>query len=347
MFTAEQLQNISNAALDFYVKGPALSQTIQAKPLFGALTKASKTFPGGKENISIPVKGDYVSAPQGFSGDQQVGYKNPAKIKRVAYPWKELHEGITFDLTELKKDGISVVDSSNGKNTVEHSDRELTRLTDILEDKMEDMSEGWARGFNTMLWLDGSQDSLEVAGIQSIVLDDPTTGTTGGLDRAATTWWRNRALTGVDKITSSTANQTLTKTLRGEVRQLTRYGGKPNLILCGSGALEKLEAEIHEKGTYTQQGFVNNGKNDIGMSMISMRGVGDFMYDPTLDDLDRENFIYILDTKHLKLWVMEGEDKKVHNPSRPYDRYVVYRAMTWTGGLAADQLNCHGVYEVA
>jgi hypothetical protein len=45
---------------------------------------------------------------------------------------------------------------------------------------------------------------------------------------------------------------------------------------------------------------------------------------------------------------MDGEDMKQHSPARPPEKYVMYRGVTWTGGMVvADQLNCHGVYEVA
>ena len=49
----------------------------------------------------------------------------------------------------------------------------------------------------------------------------------------------------------------------------------------------------------------------------------------------------------VKLMVMEGEDMKKHNPARPEDKYVMYRAMTWTGGLIINQRNANGVYSIA
>lgn len=345
-FTAAEINNIANSALDFYVKGPAMKQAEQEKPLLDRLMKRQKTFPGGKGSISMPVKGSPDPMLAGFSHDDSVGYSNPANTKRVHYNWYEVHAGISLTMTELKKDGISVTDSSDGKSTSNHSERDLTVLTGIFEEKLDDMAEAWAIDFNNMLWMDGSQDSKVVPGLQALVSLTPTAGTVGGLDRAANPFWRNRALVGVNAISASPTNQTLTKTLRSEVRQLRRFKGKPNFILCGSYALEQLEGEVHEKGVYTQSGFVNNGKNDIGMSVISMQGVGDFIYDPTLDDMGMENFIYILDDRHLKLWVMDGEDRKTHNPKRPADKYVMYRAMTWTGALCVDQFNGMGVYEV-
>jgi hypothetical protein len=42
---------------------------------------------------------------------------------------------------------------------------------------------------------------------------------------------------------------------------------------------------------------------------------------------------------------MESEKMKRHSPARPHNQYVMYRAITTTGALAATQLNCHGVYQ--
>lgn len=355
-FTTNELNNIAASALDFYVKGEAFAQHIQEKPLLDAFVKKQKTFPGGKGNVSIPVKFDTTTAIAGYTHNDTVSYANPANTKRATYSWKEIHAGISLTNTELKHDGISVVDSTTGESVSKHSDRDLTALTGLLEEKLADMAEGWAKSFNDMLWKDGTQDAKVCPGILSMITDNPTVGTIGGIDRSVQTRWRNRAAVGtvaspVDgyqgKLTYVSGSQVISKFLRNEVRQLKRFGGKPTLVLCGSGFLQKLEAEIESKGLYTQQGFVKNGTTDIGISKIQMLGVGEFLYDPTLDDLGRSNFCYFIDQENINLWVMDGEDKKTHNPARPHDQYVLYRAMTWTGAFGAKKFNGCGVYEAA
>jgi len=347
-FTAGELTNIANATLDFYLKGKPQAQTIQDKPLLKAMEKAKKTFPGGKGYIDGPVKGNYETYFSGFTHDDTVAYTNPANIKRVKYDWKEIHGGLGLTMTELKHDGISVVDT-DGKSTKKHSDREKTALVNLLEDKMEDMTEGMSRDKNDYYWGDGVADAKGPAGIKAILTDTPLTGTTGGADRAALAWWRHRAFVGAGTNANGAA---ITNTvdlplfLKSEFRQLRRFGGKPNLILAGSAFIEQLEKELYAKGQFTQTGFASNGRTDIGIADLSFNGIS-IKYDPTLDDLSEDKRMYVVDTRRLFPYVMEGEDMKTHNPKRPAEKYVIYRGVTWTGNLFCNQLNCHGVYEIA
>lgn len=344
-FTAQELQNIANAMLDFHMdRGKVYSQTIQNKPLLSAMRGKQKTFPGGKDNITVRAKGTYTTDIMGYTHDDTVTYANPANIKEATYPWKEIHAGISCTLTELKKDGISVVDSANSKSTSNHSDREMTALANIFEDKIEDMKEGWERGMNNMFWQDGSQDAKQAPGLQSFILTDPTTAVVvGGIDQSANTWWRNRATLSLSTTTPS--DMAIIKELKSEQRQLTRYGSPKHIRLCGSDFLDALEAEIYAKGSFTQIGWTSTGQLDIGQADAALKGTT-FMYDPTLDDLGYAKYCYVIDTNAIYPMVMEGEDMKKHSPARPEDKYVLYRAMTWTGGVVCKQRNTSGVYSI-
>lgn len=345
-FTETELANLGNAALDFYMKGPAMAQTLQERPLLDALMSNTKTFPGGKEFIRRNVKGEYTTTFQGYSHDSTVGYVNPANIKQTQWKWYELHGGISITETELKKAGLSIVDDDDAEPQA-HTDKEMFEITALFEDKLDDMTEGLARDLNRICWLDGSQDPLVFPGVMQIVADVPTTGVLAGIDRAGTSWWRNRAKVGANLITASATLQTLTLTLQDELLQLRRYGGRPNMWLGGSTAFNRLGTELRAKGNPTFVNFVDPGAMDAGQAQIKVTGLGTFMYDPTLDDLGRPDYFYLVDKKHLKMWVMEGENMKKRSPRRPADKYVMYRAITHTACLAADQLNCHGVYQVA
>src|SRR6266850_1410000 len=344
--------DISNAVLKFYARGPALIQTMQDRPLLRSLTGGKKNFPGGNQYVSDPVKGDMMSAQtsvalgggsffQGYQEDDSVAFAQAQNIQRAEYKWYECHAGLVITWTELKKDGITIADHSAKS---EHADMALTRLTGLLEDRMEDFGESWARAVNSMLWNDGTQDAKQIPGVTAILPDTTGSGTTGTLNRATFPWWNHRVNLG---LAVSASGQNLSKFLRAEQRQLRRYGGRPSVFLCGTNFITALEVEVAEKGYYTFQGFVNKGENDIGMADIALRGVGSFQYDPTLDDLGRGKYCYELDTRRLRLRDMEGEWNKVLTPERPYQYMIFLKSMTVTGALQATQLNCHGVYSIA
>lgn len=340
--------DIINDALIYYVRGAALSQTMEERPLLRVLRKAQKTFSSGNLQISEPIQGTYMSDTAGFfSGYQEddvLPFTQAQNVQRAVFPWKEVAAGLIISHTELKKDGVHI---SDHQKESESSDVELTRLTGILENRLEDFSESWARMMNLMSWRDGTQDAKQMPGVLSILTDVGNVGITGGINKATYWWWQQRTLVGANKIVASGADQTLCRTLRSELRQLRRYQGKPNVALCGSGFIDALELEVQAKGIYTQEGFTQEDKTDLGMASIKMMGLGKFEYDPTLDDLGLAKRCYIMDTRRLRLRPMEQEENKVLTPERPYQYLVFLRTMTWTGGLVANQLNCHGVYEVA
>jgi len=346
-FTAGELANIANAAIDFHVqKGKVHSQTIQNKPLLSKFRAKAKAFPGGKDNITVRVKGTYTTTIQGFEHDDTVTYANPANIKTAIYPWKLIHAGIQLTNHELLKDGISVVDSTTGKKTTQHDQREMTMLANLLEDKLEDMTEGTDRDMNRMFWQDGTQDAKEVPGVKSFIVDVPTAiGTIGGIDQVAEAWWRNRVNLTID-ITGGVGGQPVINFFQKEIRQLTRYGGGPDMFLAGSDMMDQIERELRANGSYSDSGWSDKGTIDFGMDSIAFKGK-QIMYDPTLDDLGEPKRMYALDTSRIQVRPVDGEDMKQHAPARPADQYVFYRAVTWVGGLTCRQRNSSGVYAFA
>ncbi len=349
--SGDKLSSIANAALDYYLqKGEVISQTLEDKPLLRMMDAKAKTFPGGKGNVSLAVKGTYTTTLAGYTHSDQVSYVEPDNLLRVNYPWKEHHAGITISFTELKHDGITVSDSATGENTSNHSGRDKHVLVNILQDKLEDMVEGYQRGMNDILFGDGTANSGKVfAGIQAIIKDDPSASgsTVGGLSTETNTWWRNRAT--IDLSTS--ADQAVTDHIHQEMRQLRRYGGSPDIAVCGSDFLDRLVTELKSKGNYTQTGWSSSGATDISVADISYAGIK-FLYEPKLDSLTISSATpskrcYIIDSSKLYLHYMTGEKMKRHSPARPHDYYSIYRAITTTATLCASQLNCHGVYEIA
>lgn len=344
-FTADELTNIANALIDYHYDTPKVrSQSLQDKPFLQKMRSKKKTFPGGKDNITLRAKGTYTTTLQGFNSDDTVTYANPTNIKTATYPWKLVHSGINFTMDEMLKAGITITNSNNGKGETTHTNAEKVVLANLLTDKVEDMMEGTDRGMNEMLWKDGTQDAKEVPGLQSFILDDPTTVTTvAGIPQATETWWQNRAAVGQTLGDTTGDNQFMMNLLQNEERQLRRYGGRPDCRLAGSDMMERIELELKARGVYTQTGWANSGMIDGSIGEVGFKGTT-FVYDPTLDDLGKEKYLYVLDSRTIYPMFIEGQDGAKHAPSRPENKYVFYRAMTSALGLVCNQRNANGVY---
>jgi hypothetical protein len=358
-FTAGEISNIANAALDFYYnKGDTFKQAIQAKPLLRLMESSAKSFPGGKGNISLAVKGDYGAGGVndhvvGYTHNDTVNFYTPANIKRVNYPWREHHIGLTLTHTELKIDGISVTDDAgDGSSLSNHSDRDVTVLVNLLQDKLEDFGEQYARSMNALLWGDGTSDAKALAGIQSIIADVPNAGNLGGLSRATNVWWQNRAATvafgaaaGRGPVASATTNGgALLQFLQQEYRQLIRYGGRPSKFLAGSSFISAMEVELRANGNYSMTGFT--GPQDGSMGSLKFMNCT-IEYDPTLDDLGHAKRGYWWDPRHIYLMKEDGEWDHKFTPARPYNQFVMYKSMTHTGQMVAQQVNSALVVDIA
>jgi hypothetical protein len=366
--TTAQLDMIANAALDFYLnRGEAFQQTIQARPLLAAMEKGAKNMPGGKGNISVAVQGVYGNGGTndslvGYTADDTVTFYNPTNLDRLNFAWREHHIGMSVTHTELKHDGITVVNTLDGSSTAEKAGRDQTMLVNLFETKLFDFGERYARSLNSLVWGDGTGDAKALHGLQHFLVADPSIGTVGGKNRAtaANAYLRNRARTaafgtkvtgtpalgvhGGGAVTSNPANGgALWQVLQAEKRQLTRYGGMPNKFFAGSDFIGALEIEMRANGYYSQTGF--KSARDGAMGPVLFDGVT-VEYDPTLDDLGLAKRGYWFDTRHIMLMKMTGEWRRTHSPARPIDKFVLYRSVTSTGQMVATQLNSGLVIDI-
>jgi hypothetical protein len=368
-FTAGEVTNIANAQLDYYLdKGDVWRQSLQKRPAMDKFVSRKKYFSGGKGDISVAVSGAFGAGGvndglKGYTHNDTVVFYTPANLKRANYPWREHHIGLELTHTELKIDGISVVDpGSNGERTTEHSKRELHTLVNLLEDKLFDLGEQYARKFNALLYGDGVADPKALAGLKLLVADDPSVGTVGGINRATAgfEWWRNRARTaafgvkvsgtpalgahGGGAVTSNVADGgALLAVLQSELRLLSKFGGKPDLFLVGSDFLGAMEKEMRANGTYSMTGFTKSQDGAMGDMYFSGTPI---IYDPTLDDLGLSKRGYWLDTSKIMLMCMEDEWMHKHTPARPYNQFLMYRSITSTCQLIGKQFNSSLVIDI-
>lgn len=343
--TAEQLQQITANTLDFYKSKDAQPQHIQNKPLLSRMRRKQKTIPGGKGNVDLPIILETSTTLQAFQYDDTVSYGNPALVKRVQSPYRLFHAGIQVTMHELMHEGIDLADTNSGMKTVQLDGREKIALANLMQTKMDDLTEGFDKGQNEQYWRDGTQAALSVTGLMYWIVDSPTSAAVvGGIDQATNAKWRNRANLTISLGDTTGASQAVFTTLDQELPQLRRYGGSPTVGFAGADMIQRMKTEYRYKSQYSMTGVEKGGDGAVGD--ISFAGI-DIFYDSTLDDLGYAKRLYLVDEKAIFPFVVAGHDKKKHTPSRPEDKYVSYSALTWAGGLIAQRRNSSGVYAFA
>lgn len=343
-FTAAQLENVFNATIDFHSNKPKVSrQDKQIRPLYEMVTSNKKTIPGGKDFITMRCKAGVGPAPMGLTGDDTVTYNDGVAIKTGIYPWKFIHTGIKFGKHELAKNGILISPTGDTSNV---QGAEQIQLANLIEERLEEMQEGLERGMNIMFWRDGTQDPTEIPGLTSFVTDTPAAATVvAGIDPIANAWWQNRSNVGFAQGIDPT-QLLVTNLLQKEIRQLRRYGGKPDTGLCGSAFLEWMEKELRSKGNFTLEGWSKQSAMDMSTADVTFKGIK-IQYDPTLDDLNKSKYLYLLDSSTIEYNPLVGEEWQAHSPPRPEDKYVYFRAKTLMAGLTCKQRNANGVYSIS
>jgi hypothetical protein len=359
-FSASEIQDINNMALETYLnKGTIFKQDIANKPMLAAFEQRAGSFPGGKENVSFLVGSGYGGgALQGYTGDDQLNHYNTTGSVRFRMPWKEHYIGMVVTMTELKYDGVDVVENGSSQRTREMSGREAQALANIFDEKNERLGADFNFSKDLLIHGDGSSDTKALAGIKAFLLENPGVGTTGGISRVANEWWRNDAATaafgaagGQGAITSSGADGgALIEFMDKAARRRSKFAnGQTNVkYFCGSDFIDAYKKELRINGTYTMTGWANGGRPDGSMQDPQHAGLP-LVWDPTMDDLGESKRCYAIDMgqRGLRLMYMDGNKYKKHNPARPYDRMVMYNGISMTAVMVARQLNTSGVYDIA
>jgi hypothetical protein len=347
-FTAQELQDAGKIALDFYVKNNPIDQVAVERPLMKALMGKKKTFPGGKQYVVEQLRYQYGSNFQWFNGASVVSYNRRVTTEQAQFPWRSAHDGFSLDEDRLAQNGISIDDGEKGGNA---SQAERVQLTNLLQESTETLRLGFEEKFSMYLHLDGTSSTDAITGLDAIVASNPTTGTVGGIDRsvAANTYWRNSYATGMTVPTTAAQATTFLGVMETNWRACVKNGGRPDLILAGAGFIDAYIAALTLNGQQVQYAGGKARDIDGGVGSIYFKGI-EIHWCPEFDDnfggfvspaIHWTKRCYFINTRHLTLRPMDGQDMVSRKPPRVYDKYVYYWALTWRGTLTTNRGNAH------
>ena len=208
------------------------------------------------------------------------------------------------------------------------------RIVNLLEGKMKVLESSLKNQLGSAIYGDGTgTGGKEIGGLQSLIADDPTTGTVGGINRANYSFWRNQLYDfSVESVTPSTTTiQSSMNTLysRCQVQQ----GELPDLIAAGETYFG-----YYEDSLQTIQRLTDPAMGKLGFNSLAYKGATVF-YDPECADAR----MYFINSSHIFLKYLGKSLFEAGESNRPVNQYAWVTPMTSVLNMTVDNSRVHGV----
>lgn len=191
----------------------------------------------------------------------------------------------------------------------------------LMKAKMDVLEESIKEKFSEYLYAAGG--GTDPLGLASLIPDDPTTGTLGGINRATETQWRTSSYAFAGALNASNIEEAFDDILL----DLSLKSERPDLILVGRNIYRLYRAAVREKVIFNLS-ETSNGKRmmDLGFTGISHQGI------PILYDEDCPvNKAYFINSKYLRVNILKHVNMKVKELSAPWDTDAHGSRIVWQG----------------
>jgi hypothetical protein len=182
-----------------------------------------------------------------------------------------------------------------------------------------------------------SQTGMEMNGIVDLIADDPTTGTTGGINSATYSWWRNQTVDFAAGYTTFVADgqgvmANMLNLCSNNLRQDT-----PDLILSG-----QVPYENYEELSLAYQQIVNKELADAGFTHQVFKGIP-MVWSPAAANAGAER-MYFINTRFLRL-KYDPQMNFDMTEWKPIPDQIQDRAaqVIFAGNLTTNRRKVHGV----
>lgn len=206
----------------------------------------------------------------------------------------------------------------------EDENRGESAIFKLMKAKMDVLEESIKEKFSEYLYAAGG--GTDPLGLASLIPDDPTTGSLGGISRASETQWRTSSYNFAGALNATNIEEAFDDVLL----DLTLKSDKPDLILVGRNIYRLYRAAVRDKITFALSD-TSNGKRmmDLGFTGISHQNI------PILYDEDCPvNKAYFINSKYLRMHILRHVNMKVKNLTAPWDTDATGSRIVWQGQFA-------------
>ncbi|MBV8649689.1 phage major capsid protein [Paludibacterium sp.] len=194
----------------------------------------------------IKKKGKVKLVNGGRTIVQEMEYAENGTFKRYSgYEALNISPSDVFTSSEYNYAQAAVAISISGLEEIQNSGEE--QIIDLLESRIGNAERTLVNNIALDCYSDGTADGgRQIGGLQLLISSSPTTGTIGGIDRSAWSFWRNQKFSGVTDGGSSVTAANIQSYMNRLFVKLVRGADQPDLIVADNNYyrlyLESLQA---------------------------------------------------------------------------------------------------------
>lgn len=271
----------------------------------GEFSEGIKLVDGG-EKIFMPLMYARNTTIEGYAGYDPLNITPTDPFTACEYEWRRIAGSINVDNDRLDKNAGSA-----------------QKLFDLMKGMLQNLRISYQESWNDMLIKAKASGSKEPLGLFDLVKDDPTTnpasGSLGGIDAVANTWWRNQKQDqGLVAFGTDQTGAGMVK-LRKLLRDCQFGVDKAKLLIAGEYGFEAVENTMLNQIRYVsdkEKAIAKAGFDVLmvkGLPMVMEKRITALRSAQSLSG----DAIYAINPKYMKLYGMKHrwfEPSKVKEP---------------------------------
>lgn len=196
-------------------------------------------------------------------------------------------------------------------------------LFKILTEKLNVLEMSIKEKFSEYLY--GAGTGTDPLGLASLIPDDPTTGTLGGLSRANEPQWRTSAYQFAGALDPTNIEEAMDDILL----DLKLKSDKPDVIIVGRNILRMYRQAVRDKVMITlDQSSKGKGMFDLGFEGVTHNGI------PMLYDEDcGVNRAYFINSNYLRTHILKGVNMRTKDLVAPWTVDAIGKRVVWQGNF--------------
>ena len=240
-------------------------------------------------------KGKIRPVSGGTSIYQELEYAENSTYKRYSgYETLNISPSDVFTAAEFNWKQAAVAVVASGLEMLQNSGKE--RVIDLIESRVSNAEKTMANNIAADMYSDGTADGgKQIGGLQSLVADDPTTGTVGGIDRAATigTFWRNYSYDATTDGGAAATSANIQEYMNQVYLNTTRGTDQVDLILADNNYYK-----LYWESLQSIQRITNEKMAEAGFMNLKYMGA-DVVFDGGYNGAAPANHMYFLNTDYI------------------------------------------------